>query len=81
MDKCNLSMLETIHEEEDSRACQNESIFVEKVSVEVNMIAGRDDISQGPNQVDKLKKSSLDGEDDAVVIVDLVDIVCNKQRC
>ena len=62
-------MLETIHKEEDSRACQNKLISdFRKLSVE-----GRDEDS---NQVDKLESNSSDDEDNVVI----VDIVCTKQK-
>ena len=75
-------MMETIHEEEDSAARQNESTFdLGRVSVGIDMIEGRDDIPKDPDQVDELEKNSLDSEDNDVVIVDLAGIVCNKQKC
>ena len=86
MEKCSLSnvknpMLKTIHEEEDSGVIQNQSIsVVGKVSVEVDMIESRDDNPKDPNQVDKLGSNGPDDEDNAIVIVDLVDIVCKKQK-
>ena len=87
MEKCHLSdvnkpMLETIHEEEDSATRQNESSSdLGRVSVGIDMIEGRDDIPKDPDQVDELEKNSLDSEDNGVVIVDLIGIVCNKQKC